>query len=72
MSHFSMPYLDGTCPDTFPVKGNVDSYIYHTKESRYYENTMAEICFTDTEVASDIGYRAAKHTYYRPYIRVIH
>ena len=72
VSHFSLPYMDGGCPSTYPVKGNMDSYIYHTKESKYYDKTLAEICFTDVEVARDVGYRSAKGTYYRPYIRVIH
>jgi hypothetical protein len=49
------------CPDGFPVKGNVQSMIYHPPASRVYEQTIAEFCFATPEAAEAAGYRAPKH-----------
>ncbi len=46
-----------TCPPGFPVKGNAHSMIYHTAESRVYEQTVAELCFSSSEAAEAAGYR---------------
>ena len=47
----------GTCPTDFPVKGNADSFIYHTTDSPYYAHTHAEICFENEATAAHHGYR---------------
>jgi hypothetical protein len=53
----SLPRLNGSCPVDFPIKGNADSYIYHTPRSPYYIKTDAEFCF-DTEIS------ARRHGFY--------
>ena len=50
-----------TCPPGFPVKGNAHSMIYHTAESRVYEQTIAELCFSSAEAAERAGYRSPKN-----------
>jgi large subunit ribosomal protein L17 len=50
-----------TCPPGFPVKGNAQSMIYHTAESRVYEQTIAEFCFSSPEVAEAAGYRSPRN-----------
>lgn len=54
---------DGTavCPPDFPVKGNAQSKIYHTPESRAYGATVAEFCFASAEAAQAAGYRAPRN-----------
>jgi hypothetical protein len=54
---------DGTvsCPPGFPVKGNAQSMIYHTAESRVYGQTIAELCFSSPEAAEKAGYRSPKN-----------
>lgn len=53
---------DGTavCPPEFPVKGNAQSMIYHTHESRSYVATIPEFCFSSAEAALSAGFRAPK------------
>ena len=51
---------ENNVPDGYPVKGNSDSMIYHTPESRFYENTAAEYYFASPEVAESFGFRAPK------------
>ena len=50
-----------TCPSGFPVKGNAQSKIYHTVESRVYQQTIAEFCFSSAEAAQAAGYRPPKN-----------
>ena len=50
-----------TCPDGFPVKGNAQSKIYHTPESRSYAKTVAEFCFATAEAAQAAGYRPPRN-----------
>jgi hypothetical protein len=50
-----------TCPPEFPVKGNAQSMIYHTLESRVYEQTIAQLCFSSPEAAETAGYRPPKN-----------
>jgi hypothetical protein len=50
----------GTCPIDFPIKGNLDSLIYHTSDSPYYARTKAEICFENKEAAERNGYRSIR------------
>jgi len=51
---------ENTIPEGFPVKGNAGSRIYHTPESRFYDNTIAEYYFASPEVAESYGFRAPK------------
>ena len=50
-----------TCPPGFPVKGNAHSMIYHTAESRVYEQTIAELCFSSPAAAESAGYRPPRN-----------
>jgi hypothetical protein len=50
-----------TCPPEFPVKGNAHSMIYHTAESRAYEQTIAELCFSSPEAAERAGYHSPRN-----------
>jgi hypothetical protein len=50
-----------TCPPGFPVKGNAHSMLYHTAESRVYDQTIAELCFSSPEAAEMAGYRSPKN-----------
>ncbi len=43
-----LPADDGSGPDTHVIKGNAQSMLYHTTDSRYYKATKAEVWF-DTE-----------------------
>jgi large subunit ribosomal protein L17 len=50
------PLEDGSQPEGFPIKGNADSKLYHTPESPYYEQTVAEVWFASAEAAEAAGY----------------
>ena len=50
-----------TCPPEFPVKGNAHSMIYHTAESRVYEQAIAELCFSSPEAAERAGYHSPRN-----------
>lgn len=47
-----LPDADGNGPDTHPIKGNADSMLFHTPDSRYYTITKAEVWF-DTEANAE-------------------
>ena len=47
-------------PESFPIKGNADSGIYHTPGSSAYTSTVAEIYFSSEEAAQRAGYRAPR------------
>jgi large subunit ribosomal protein L22 len=51
-----MPDADGNGPDTHPIKGNADSMLYHTPDSRYYKVTKAEVWFDTEESAEAAGF----------------
>ncbi|KRF20364.1 sunset domain-containing protein [Nocardioides sp. Soil796] len=56
------PLEDGAGPDdSFTVKGNADSMLYHTPESPSYARTKAEVWFTDAETAAAAGFKAWNH-----------
>ncbi len=55
-----IPNRSGGCPDEFPVKGNMDSFIYHMPDSPYYFKTGAEWCFKTEKAAKAMGYRPSK------------
>jgi large subunit ribosomal protein L17 len=50
------PLEDGSQPEGFPIKGNADSMLYHTPESSYYDQTVAEVWFASAEAAEAAGY----------------
>lgn len=52
----ALPLDDGSAPEGFPVKGNVDSMLYHEPDSRYYEITQAEVYFESAEAAEAAGF----------------
>lgn len=52
------PLDDGSAPDGFPIKGNKDSMKYHTEESPWYEQTVAEVWFATQEAAEAAGFVA--------------
>ena len=50
------PDADGNGPDTHLIKGNADSMLYHTPDSRYYKVTKAEVWFDTEESAEAAGF----------------
>ncbi len=52
------PLEDGSAPEGFPIKGNVDSMKYHTEESPWFEQTVAEVYFADAAAAEAAGFEA--------------
>jgi large subunit ribosomal protein L17 len=52
------PLEDGSGPEGYPVKGNADSMMYHTTDSQWYEQTVAEVWFADTDAAEAAGFTA--------------
>jgi large subunit ribosomal protein L17 len=52
------PLADGSAPDGFPIKGNKDSMKYHTPESQWYDQTVAEAWFATQEAAEAAGFEA--------------
>jgi hypothetical protein len=51
--------VDGNCPASHPVKGNISSSskIYHEPTSPWYVITRAEQCFRDSSAAKSGGYQ---------------
>ncbi len=47
-------------PDGYPIKGNVDSMLYHRTDSRNYGATVAEVWFDTPERAEAAGFSLAK------------
>ena len=54
----AVPLEDGTAPEGFTVKGNKESMKYHTTESQWYDQTVAEVWFTTAEAAEAAGFVA--------------
>ncbi len=54
----AVPLEDGSAPEGFTVKGNKDSMKYHTTESQWYDQTVAEVWFTTAEAAETAGFAA--------------
>ncbi len=50
------PLDDGSAPDGFDIKGNVDSMKYHQPDGRWYHSTVAEVYFATTEAAEVAGF----------------
>ena len=53
---------DGTdvCPPEYPIKGNLQSLIYHEPGQSSYPATIAEFCFASGEAAEAAGYRQSR------------
>jgi hypothetical protein len=53
---------DGTavCPPDYPIKGNLQSRIYHRPGQSSYASTVAEFCFASEEAAEVAGFRASR------------
>ena len=49
---------DGSAPEGYPIKGNADSMLFHTPESRWYDQTIAEVWFATEEAAEAAGFSA--------------
>jgi large subunit ribosomal protein L4 len=52
------PLKSGNAPKGFDIKGNADSMKYHTTESQWYEQTVAEVWFDTVESAEAAGFTA--------------
>jgi large subunit ribosomal protein L17 len=52
------PLEDDSAPEGFAIKGNADSMKYHTPESQWYDQTVAEVWFATTEAAEAAGFVA--------------
>ena len=50
---------DGSQPDGFPIKGNVDSMKYHEPDGQWYDQTVAEVWFATPEAAETAGFTKA-------------
>ena len=51
------PLKSGNAPKGFPIKGNADSGLYHTEDSQWYEQTVAEVWFDTAESAEAAGFK---------------
>jgi len=54
----ALPDDDGNAPEGFEIKGNAQSRLYHTPDSRYYKATKAEVYFDTVESAEAAGFSA--------------
>ena len=54
----ALPDDDGNAPEGFEIKGNAQSRLYHTPDSRYYKATKAEVYFDSVESAEAAGFSA--------------
>jgi len=50
------PLDDDEMPEGFDIKGNAQSMMYHTPDSRYYKATKAEVWFDTEESAVSAGF----------------
>ena len=58
-AHTRFAKSDGECPEAFPIKGNANTYLYHTPDSPFYHRTKAELCFANEEAAQKNGFYSA-------------
>ena len=54
------PADDGSCPVSHPVKGKLQSGIYHVPGGANYERTRADRCYVDEDAAVRDGLRRSK------------
>jgi large subunit ribosomal protein L4 len=52
------PRKSGKAPKGYDIKGNADSMLYHTPDSQWYEQTVAEVWFDSIEAAEAAGFSA--------------
>ena len=52
------PLADGSAPAGFTIKGNKDSMKFHTTDSRWYDQTVAEVWFRTEDAARAAGFVA--------------
>jgi large subunit ribosomal protein L4 len=52
------PLKSGNAPKGHEIKGNTDSMKYHTPDSQWYEQTVAEVWFDSTSTAEAAGFTA--------------
>lgn len=57
-----LPKADGSAPKGFEIKGNADSMLYHEPDTRYYDQTVAEVYFDTVENAEAAGFQAPGST----------
>jgi large subunit ribosomal protein L17 len=50
------PLEDDEQPEGFPIKGNADSMLYHVPDSRFYNQTKAEVWFATEADAEAAGF----------------
>jgi hypothetical protein len=56
------PREDGSAPSArHTIKGNADTMLFHTPDSPHYEQTEAEVWFTDEESAKAAGFKHWDH-----------
>jgi large subunit ribosomal protein L17 len=53
------PLADGSAPEGFTIKGNENSMKYHTTESPWYDQTVAEVWFKTEADAEAAGFAKA-------------
>jgi len=51
-----------TAPDGYPLKGNINSRIYHAPSGRSYHETIADIYFATDDMAHQAGFRSRRET----------
>jgi len=56
------PLADGSAPEGFTIKGNENSMKYHTTESPWYDQTVAEVWFKTEDDAVAAGFAKAGET----------
>ncbi|WP_405062131.1 50S ribosomal protein L17 [Kribbella sp. NBC_01505] len=56
------PLADDSAPEGFTIKGNENSMKYHTTESPWYAQTVAEVWFKTEEDAAAAGFAKAGET----------
>jgi large subunit ribosomal protein L17 len=56
------PLEDGSAPEGYTIKGNENSMKYHTTESPWYDQTVAEVWFKTEADAEAAGFAKAGET----------
>ncbi len=50
------PRIDGAPPRGYPIKGNIDTMLFHTEASRWFSRIKADVWFESEEVARMAGF----------------
>jgi hypothetical protein len=50
------PRIDGAAPTGYPVKGNVDTMLFHTEASRWFHRIKADVWFDSEDRARAAGF----------------